>query len=112
MYTEIKNRISFIEKGRLDDEQMKEIVGGDSCKSCSSCCSGVQGGNGYAITENCVNNLITCDMEYYECSSETSLRSCAEAYAKRIPISIAPITNLTAVAKVVAPMSSNFIKIN
>jgi hypothetical protein len=108
-----KNRISFIEKGRIDKSEMERIQGGlaqsDTCKNDG--CTTFQG-TGYTYILNCAHAYTGCDLKYGECTTTTSYSYCEALFSskEKIPsigsLSVASnlnaATNLGAVANLSA----------
>lgn len=69
-------KITFLERGRLDDLSMKSITGGesdgtDSCSNSGPICPKV-GGAGFTVVRDCAHNLLTCDLNFKVCNDRLS----------------------------------------
>lgn len=91
------DKITFIEEGRLSDNEMSNCFGGAVCKpktytNCSDIgpgsCSDVKG-DYLTVVKNCAHNLYTCDSFMRVCSNEDSLAVCRgvpnDAKAVKLP---------------------------
>jgi len=69
-------KINIIETGRLDNETMNNICGGESkpyknCSDSGPICPQVSGAN-FNVVYNCAHNLLSCDDRFLFCSKKYS----------------------------------------